>query len=172
MSRPEIVIVAAVAQNRVIGRDNKLPWYLPDDLKRFKKLTFCHPVLMGRKTFDSILARNGKPLPGRRNIVLTSGKRYPGFPEVETYGSFPDAIASLASDEQVSVIGGASVYASALPAADRLELTIVEKAYDGDAYFPEYESLLEEAFELVAVEQHEGFRFETHLARKSREGAK
>ena len=162
MSRPEIVIVAAVALNRIIGAGNKLPWHIPEDLKRFKKLTVGHPVVMGRKTFESILARNGAPLPGRRNIVLSRSRSYPELSSVATYASFEAALQALKREERVAIIGGASVYEAAFAVADRLELTIVEQRPAGDAYFPEYESRLAEDFECIRQEQHAGFRFESY----------
>ncbi len=162
MSKPAIVIVAAVAHNRVIGVDNKLPWHLPEDLRRFKKLTIGHPVLMGRKTFDSILARNGKPLPDRLNVVLTATRLYPEFPEVVVCNSFEAALDKIKNASQVAVIGGASLYRAALPLANRLELTIIEKTVAGDAFFPEYEAMLGSVFALIACEQREGYRFVTY----------
>ncbi|MFQ5750783.1 MAG: dihydrofolate reductase [bacterium] len=162
MSRPEIVLIAAVAEkNRIIGKDGKLPWYISEDLRRFKRLTLGHAVLMGRKTFESILQRLSQPLPERRNVVLTSHKSFPDYPEVETYSSFEVAIEALTDEPVVFVIGGETVFKETLGLADRLELTIVEGDYKGDAFFPEYEHLIGERFKLVAKEQGEGYRFET-----------
>lgn len=166
MPTPEIVILAAVAEpNRVIGKDGALPWYLPEDLKRFKRLTVGHAVIMGRKTFESILARLGKPLPERRNLVLTRSRTYPDFPEVETFPSLPAALQATQNETRVFVIGGEAVFREALPRAHRLELTLVEGPYEGDAFFPEYESLLETRFRLVASEKGEGYRFESYVLR-------
>lgn len=163
MQNPEIIIIAAVAEkNRVIGKDGKLPWHISEDLKRFKRLTLGNAVIMGRKTFESIVARLGKPLPERRNLVLTSSKTYPDFPEVEVFNSIEAAFAAAANDSKVFVIGGEKVFAKALELADRLELTIVAGDYDGDAFFPEYEHLLGERFQLVAKEKGEGYRFESY----------
>ena len=165
-AKPEIILIAAVAgKNRVIGKDNKLPWHISEDLKRFKRLTLGHPVLMGRKTFESIIARNGKPLPDRKNIVLTSSKSYPEFESVVTYNSIASAISACANQQQIAVIGGESIYRSAMPFADRFELTIVEGDYEGDAFFPEYRQLLDTQFELTAREQGAGYCFETYVKR-------
>jgi dihydrofolate reductase len=108
----KIALVAAVAQNRVIGRRGALPWHLPEDLKRFKKLTTGHAVLMGRATYDSI----GRPLPDRRNVVLTSRP----VNGVECYRSLQEALAALASLDRVFVIGGGTLYARLLEEADEL----------------------------------------------------
>jgi dihydrofolate reductase len=133
---PEIIIVVAVADNRVIGRDNKLPWRLPSDLKRFKALTMNKPIVMGRRTHQSI----GRPLPGRTNIVLTRDATWKAE-GVLTAASL-DAALSLAADdarargaESIAVIGGANVYAQAMPRATRIELTRVHATPDGDAHF-------------------------------------
>lgn len=163
MGRPEIVIIAAVAEkNRVIGKDNELPWYISEDLKRFKRLTIGHPVLMGRKTFESIVARLGKPLPHRRNVVLTKRKYRPAFPEVETYDSLEAALAALADEKRFAIIGGESLFRKALTITDRLELTIVEGDYEGDAYFPAYEHLIDREIRLLTKEEKDGYRFETY----------
>lgn len=163
MGRPEIVVIAAVAEkNRVIGKDNKLPWYISEDLKRFKRLTIGHPVLMGRKTFESIVARLGKPLPHRRNVVLTKSKYRPAFPEVETYDSLEAALAALADEKRFAIIGGESLFRKALTITDRLELTIVEGDYEGDAFFPAYEHLIDREIRLLTKEEKDGYRFETY----------
>lgn len=136
----QLSLMAALAENRVIGRDNKLPWHLPNDLKYFKSVTLGKPVLMGRKTWESL----GRPLPGRTNIVIT---RQPGYaPAGATVAvSLDDAIylaehavRGTGIDECV-VIGGAEIYAQALPRCDRLYLTEVHASVPGDAYFPEFD---------------------------------
>ncbi len=163
MGRPEIIIIAAVAEkNRVIGKDNELPWYISEDLKRFKRLTIGHPVLMGRKTFESVVARLGKPLPHRRNVVLTKSKYRPAFPEVETYDSLEAALAALADEKRFAIIGGESLFRKALTITDRLELTIVEGDYEGDAFFPAYEHLIDREIRLLTKEEKDGYRFETY----------
>ena len=121
-----------MARNRVIGIANRLPWHLPEDLQHFKRLTMGHHILMGRKTYASI----GRPLPGRTTVILT---RQPGF-RVEgclSAGSLAEAVAMCGDDPEVFVVGGAELYAQALPLAERLYLTEIEADYAGDAYFPE-----------------------------------
>ena len=127
-----ISIIAAMDRNRLIGSHNRLPWRLPADLAHFKKITMGKPVVMGRRTFDSI----GKPLPGRTNIVLT---RSPGFAAegVLVADSLESAVRQGGQAAELMVIGGGEVYAQALPMAQRLYLTLVEAAFDGDAWFPE-----------------------------------
>lgn len=133
-----LVLIAALARNRVIGGENRLLWHLPEDLKRFRALTSGHPVVMGRKTFESI----GRPLPNRSNLVIT---RQPGWaaPGVRAFGSLEAALQAargLPGAEKLFVIGGAEVYAQALPWADRLELTWIDREFEGDAFFPEFNS--------------------------------
>jgi dihydrofolate reductase len=160
---PTFVLIAAVAEaNRVIGNGMKLPWHLPDDLRRFKRLTTGRPLLMGRRTFESIVHQFGGPLPGRRLVVLTSRGALPDFPDVETYASIDAATDALASEPLVYVGGGAEVYRQFLPAADRLELTLVEGAYDGDTFFPPFEHLVDDVFTVTQVDAREGFRFVTY----------
>jgi dihydrofolate reductase len=122
-----------MAENRVIGHANGLPWHLPADIKRFQLLTTGHSIIMGRKTFDSI----GKPLPHRRNIVLT---RERGWKKdgVETAHDLPDALARTRGESEVFVVGGADVFRQALPKADRIHLTVVHAKIPGDALFPEF----------------------------------
>lgn len=122
-----------MAENRVIGRNRALPWHLPDDMKRFKSLTMGHAVIVGRKTFDTM----GKPLPGRRNIVLTRDRRW-SSPGVEVTHDLAGAIALVSGDGLVFVAGGAEIYELALPSANRLDLTVVHARVDGDAFFPEF----------------------------------
>ena len=159
---PEIVLIAALAEeNRVIGRDGDLPWHLPEDLKRFKRLTLGHPVLMGRKTFESIVERLGGPLPGRRSVVLTSRSGLYDHPDVVVCSSLDEARAAVEGEEVVFVAGGASVYEQTLPLAHRLELTLVEGAWEGDAEFPAYEHLVGSDFAVQTEEPGEGYRFVT-----------
>lgn len=133
-------MIAALAANGVIGRDNSLPWHLPEDLKRFKALTLGHPVIMGRKTFESIVAVLGRPLPGRANIVITrsaalAGAR-PEWTNVVVAASLDQAIAAAGETDEAFIIGGAQVYSMALPRARRLYLTEVLSPAQGDAFFP------------------------------------
>ena len=128
----KISIIVAAATNNVIGSDGELPWRLPEDLKRFKQLTIGKPVIMGRLTYESI----GKPLPDRKNIVLSArkGLNIEGCEVVDT----PDAAIRLAGDaEEVMVIGGGGVYSQMLPMADRIYMTRINGTFDGDTFFPE-----------------------------------
>ena len=127
----KVVIIAAIANNGVIGAAGKIPWHISDDLKRFKRLTLGHPVVMGRKTYDSL----GKPLPGRRNIVLTRG---PAIPSVECFAGLDAALATCQT-ETVFIIGGAELYRQALPLANTLLLTHVHRQVAGDTHFPDFD---------------------------------
>ncbi len=129
-----IYLVAALARNGVIGAQGKMPWHLPEDLKHFKQLTLGHPVLMGRRTWDSL----GKPLPGRENIVIS---RTPGYeaPGASVASTFEAAIALCTGEPVVFVIGGAEIYAAALPLADGLVLTEIDRDYEGDTRFPDWD---------------------------------
>jgi dihydrofolate reductase len=130
-----ISLVVAAARNNAIGKGNALPWSLPNDLKHFKDVTSGHAVVMGRKTFESI----GRPLPNRRNIVITRQEDYK--PEgVEVVGSLDAAIAAVPAGEEAFVIGGGEIFKQALPIADRVYLTRVEADVEGDAFFPALEA--------------------------------
>ena len=133
----EIVLIAALDRHRAIGRGNALPWHLPDDLKRFKALTLGKPVLMGRKTAESL----GRALPKRRNLVLTRSGRVP-FEDMEAVASLDAAIAHAQADGagELCVIGGGELYALALPRATRMQLTHVDTVVEGcDAFFPAFD---------------------------------
>jgi|SRR5690554_1963569 dihydrofolate reductase len=134
-----LAMIAAQSENRVIGHNNKLPWYLPEDLKYFKRVTLGKPIIMGRKTFESI----GRPLPGRTNIIVTRNADWThegaGVRVVHSLQQAIELAESLAlvnGFEESLVIGGAEIYALALPRADRLYLTQVHAEVQGDAYFP------------------------------------
>jgi len=128
----KIAIVVAMADNRVIGRDNRLPWHLPADLRHFKQVTVGKPVLMGRKTHESI----GRPLPERTNIVVTRDRSYQA-PGCIVVHSIENALKAAGDREEVMVIGGTDFYRQLLPKADRLYLTRVHAEFEGDARFPE-----------------------------------
>ena len=151
----KLAVIVAVAHNRVIGRGGKLPWHISEDLKRFKRLTTGHTVLMGRKTFESI----GRPLPNRRNVVISSTPQ----PGVETYRTIPEALKALQGEEKVFVIGGGQLYACLLDSADELYLTLVDQDIEGDTIFPHYEQLLGTHFREVERERHEGYTFVDYL---------
>lgn len=130
----EIVLVAAVAENGVIGQDGAMPWHLPADLAHFKRVTWGHPILMGRRTFEAI----GRALPGRRNIVISrSGFKAPG---IETATSLEQAVALCGEATQIMVIGGAELYRAALPIARRIYLTRIHASLEGDTFFPDLDS--------------------------------
>ncbi|MBF3236608.1 type 3 dihydrofolate reductase [Aeromonas veronii] len=132
----KISMIAAMAHDRVIGKDNQMPWHLPADLAHFKRVTLGKPVLMGRKTFESI----GRPLPGRRNLVISRNPNYQAE-GIEVVGSVEAALALLAgsSVEELMVIGGGHLYAEMLPSADCLYLTRIDLAVEGDTRFPAFD---------------------------------
>jgi dihydrofolate reductase len=130
---PRLTLIAAVARNGVIGRDNKLPWKLSEDLKHFKALTMGHPMIMGRKTWESLPGK----LPGRPHIVVTRNPDY--VPDGATVAfSLHAAVAAAGEADEVFVIGGAELYAQAFEFADRLQLTEIDADFDGDAHFPNW----------------------------------
>ncbi|MGB1581360.1 MAG: type 3 dihydrofolate reductase [Nevskiales bacterium] len=145
MSR--ISLIVAMDENNLIGRDNDLPWRLPNDLQYFKRVTMAKPLIMGRKCFDSI----GKPLPGRRNIVLTRNDAWHAE-GVELASSLDQALALTAGDKEVMVIGGAQIYAQALPRVERIYLTRVHNEFEGDTYFPEIDW---QHWDEISREEHE-----------------
>ncbi|MFM5154929.1 type 3 dihydrofolate reductase [Aeromonas veronii] len=132
----KISMIAAMAHDRVIGKDNQMPWHMPADLAHFKLVTLGKPVLMGRKTFESI----GRPLPGRRNLVISRNPDYQAE-GIEVVGSVEAALALLAgsSVEELMVIGGGHLYAEMLPSADCLYLTRIDLAVEGDTRFPAFD---------------------------------
>jgi dihydrofolate reductase len=150
-----LILIAAMAQNRVIGKDNKMPRHIPADFKHFKELTTGHDIVMGRKTFESI----GRPLPHRKNIVLTRDTSWSA--EGVESGLSPSAIIEQATKDEkdIYIIGGSQIYSYFFPHADKVELTIVKREVEGDAYFP----IFEEDFEEVAREEHEEFDFVTYM---------
>lgn len=128
-------LISAVARNRVIGIHNTLPWRLPEDLQHFKRLTLGHHIVMGRKTFESL----GRPLPGRTSVVISRDAGYAVPEGCLLATSLPAALALCGDDPEVFCIGGAQLYAQALPLVDRLYLTEIEADYMGDAWFPEFD---------------------------------
>ncbi len=157
-------LVAAVARNGVIGREGGMPWHLPEDLNHFKQTTTGHPVVMGRRTYESIAAHLDGPLPDRHSVVLSTGALdLPAGAEV--VGSVEEArraaeeAAERMGVETVYVVGGATVYEQFLPHASRLVLTELDEAYEGDTVFPAYD---EERWTEVERESHDGFDFVTY----------
>lgn len=141
-----ISLIVAMDDNNLIGRDNDLPWRIPADLAYFKKTTFGHPVLMGRKTFDSI----GKPLPGRENIVLTRNEQF--SPEGVTIIHSLDEmlLTKTYADQNLFIIGGAEIFKECLHIADRLYITKIHDTFEGDTYFPEFD---EETYRIIYREK-------------------
>jgi dihydrofolate reductase len=151
---PILSAIAAMTENRVIGKDNKMPWHLPADLKHFKTLTSGHPIIMGRKTFESI----GRPLPNRTNIILTRDSNFAADNCIVV--TSPEAAITLGKEcdqEEVFIIGGAEIYQQLMPAIQRIYLTIIHHEFAGDAFFPE-----------LSQEWHETSR-ERHRADESNE---
>lgn len=131
---PSIWAIVAMADNRVIGKNNQLPWHLPADLKHFKTITTGNAILMGRKTFESI----GKPLPNRLNLILSRNGNY-SAPGCQVVTSLEEAkkLASAEHKEIIFIIGGAEIYRQLLPQVERLYVTLIHQSFDGDAFFPE-----------------------------------
>ncbi len=155
----KLIIIAALNNNRVIGKNGKIPWHIPEDLQRFKKLTTGHTVVMGRKTFESL----GRPLPHRRNIILTRTLPRDQLQEnTEFYPTVEAAVAHIHNDETVFIIGGGEIYRQFLDRADELLLTVVENDEEGDVFFPDYSHLIGSRFILTETEQHTGYAFHTY----------
>ncbi len=136
MHKPIISLIAAMANNRVIGKENQMPWHLPADLGHFKTVTMGKPVIMGRKTYESI----GRPLPGRKNIVISRDENY-RLEACETAVSLEEAMALVDDVEELMIIGGGYLYSQTIPQADRLYLTFIDLDVDGDTHFPPFEQL-------------------------------
>ncbi len=141
-----ITIVVAIAQNHAIGKDNKLLWHLPNDLKHFKTITTGGTVIMGRKTYDSV----GKPLPNRRNIIIT--RQNIAIEGCEVVNSLDEALALCKTEQEVFIVGGAEIYKMAMQVTNRIYLTIVHHDFEGDTYFPEIE---ENKWKEVEREEHQ-----------------
>jgi dihydrofolate reductase len=144
-----ISFIVAMGKNKVIGKDNDLPWGegLPADMKHFTELTTGKPVLMGRKTFESI----GKPLPNRTNIIITRDENYKAEDCVVVH-SIDEALKAAGNAEEVMIIGGSQIYKEFLPKANRMYLTVVDADFEGDTYFPEYKI---EEWKETSYEEHE-----------------
>jgi len=152
----EIIIIAAVADNNVIGKDGKIPWHIKEDFQRFKNLTLGHACLMGDKTYDSLPVR---PLPGRENIVITLNPDWQA-PGAKVFHSLEEAVDYCKDKDKLYICGGATVYRITLPLAHRLELTRVHQSPDGDTFFPEIDF---SEWNLVAEEKHDGYTFQTFV---------
>jgi len=159
-----VSIIAALGNHRALGKNNRLLWSIPDDMKHFKQLTLGHPVVMGRKTFESILSTLGKPLPERTNIVITrqgvrEGQTFPymgrsDLPEPEYANSLEEglALAKKIDPAEIFIIGGAQIYEQSLPYADRLYLTLIDDEKNADTFFPAYEKIFTKK---ISDESHE-----------------
>lgn len=152
---PSVSLIVAMARNHVIGAGNDLPWHLPEDLKRFKAMTIGKPVILGRKTFESITARLGKPLPGRPHYVVTRAGKPPSWtwPEVTCCENLDNAIATAKQNhpaQEIMIIGGASIYEQALSIVDTMYLTILDRDVAGDASFP----IIDDAIWAVREQEH------------------
>lgn len=150
------IIVAVAGKKRVIGKKGGLPWYIPEELKRFKSITMGHPVIMGRKTHESI----GRPLPGRTNIVIThdSGYSAEGCLVVHDLDEALSIAQGEPGSEEIFVVGGGQIYQQALPLADKLYLTYIDKEIAGDVFFPDYSEFKKVTFE-SDWQEHEGLRY-------------
>ncbi|MGB0979532.1 MAG: dihydrofolate reductase [Croceimicrobium sp.] len=149
-----ITLIAAMAENRVIGKDNQLIWHFPDDLKHFKKLTSGHHVIMGRKTYESM----NRPLPNRVNIVITRQGDYKAEGCLMA-NNMEDALALVKDDEQPFIIGGAEIYKLGLKHADTMELTLIHGDYQGDTFFPEFDTSI---WKLARAEKKEADEKHAH----------
>ncbi len=147
-------LIAAISKNNCIGKDNQVPWHIPEDLKHFKEVTTGKAVLMGRKTWESI-PEKFRPLPKRKNIVITRQKDYPVPAGVELYQEIEAALTAH-PNEEIMVIGGAEIYRQTIARADRLYITEVNQVADGDAFFPEIDTSV---WKEVGRENHTGFSF-------------
>lgn len=175
MKQPEIIIIAAVAEsNRVIGKNGKLPWRIPEDSARFKAVTLGHTVIMGRKTWEHDVEQC--PLSQRHNIVVsgsskarTVSSRCPSYPFELTWAtSLGDALQQVKTVEQkIFIVGGATLYGEALAIADTLDLTLIDGDFEGDTFFPEYANLLGTEFALTQREARAGYRFDTYRRTKA-----
>ncbi len=155
MNSPKVFIIAAISKDRVLGKNGKMPWQIPEDLKRFKQLTTGHVIIMGRKTFESI----GKPLPNRTNIVITRDKNYQSKGVLVVH-SFEEALneAKNIEKEEIFIIGGGKIYQQALSFADKIYLTIVEGTFEGDTFFPDYSQ-----FNLISEETRGDGNYNFHF---------
>ncbi|MBS7345731.1 MAG: dihydrofolate reductase [Caryophanon sp.] len=148
-----ISLIVAHDAKHVIGKDNAMPWHLPGDLQYFKAQTIGKPVIMGRKTFESI----GRPLPGRRNIVITRNRAYEAE-GIETVGSLQEALSLTREADEQMIIGGEQIFTEALPLADRLYITHIDTTFEGDTFFPQYPQFTL-VHEQPALTAQEGFTF-------------
>lgn len=153
-----ISLIVAHAEQRVIGYENDMPWHLPGELQYFKAQTMGKPIIMGRKTFESI----GRPLPGRRNIVITRNESYKAD-GIETVASLDEALKLAGDVPEIMIIGGEQIFRLALPIADRLYVTTINHSFPGDTYFPEYEADFVEVSAQEPVTTPDGYTFQYRI---------
>lgn len=158
-----LTLVAAHDPNLVIGKDGELPWNYPEDLKHFKQVTLGNTIIMGRGVFEEL---KEKPLPGRKNIVLSRSRTYD---HVDTYSSLEKALENL-NDKEVFIIGGGELYKQTLPTADKMIITEIQKEYDGDTYFPEYRHKVGKVWKEVSREDKDELSFIEYHRDKTAEG--
>ncbi|MFA6424068.1 MAG: dihydrofolate reductase [Candidatus Magasanikbacteria bacterium] len=151
-------LIAAVADNNCIGKNNKIPWNIPEDFQYFKKMTLGKTCVMGQATYESILGYIGKPLPGRQTVVVTLDKNYQAAEGVRVFNSLDDIFEKL-KDEDVFICGGASIYRQTIDRVDTLYITLVHQSPDGDTFFPEIDKNI---WKETAREDHGGFSFVTY----------
>lgn len=158
MNRPKLSMIVAMAKNHIIGKDNKMPWHLPDDLKYFKVQTLNKPVIMGRKTFESLGSR---PLPNRPNLVISRNPNYLAF-GAEVFSSVEAAIASQNDAVEIMLIGGAQIYTQWIDRVDQLLITEVDLNPEGDAFFPpiDYQAWREVSRQHHAVDEKHPYSFD------------
>ncbi len=149
--KPCISLIVAVSENNAIGKNNQLLWHLPGDLKYFKEQTVDKPVIMGRKTFDSIISAIGRPLPNRQNIVVTGNKNF-FYEGAMSANTLSEAIQLAGQVPEIMIIGGSSIYEQALPIANKIYLTRVHQVFEGDVFFPQLDG---NVWQIVKEERHE-----------------
>ena len=163
VTRSRVIVIAALArENRCIGSNLRLPWHIPEDMRRFKRLTSGFPLIMGRLTCEGLVRDFGGPLPNRRMLVLTSNPNANIHPSIEPFASLEAALKHVEFADRVFIAGGARVYEEGISIADRLELTLIDRSYEGDTFFPPYEHLIGTEFSLVKERPHQGFTFATY----------
>lgn len=153
-----ISLIVAHDKNRVIGSENQMPWHLPGELKYFKETTMGKPMIMGRKTFESI----GRPLPGRKNIIITRNKNY-HHEGIEVVTSLEEALENAGTVDEIMIIGGAEIFKVALPIADRLYITHIEHEFSGDTFFPEYGSEWTLTSQSDPIDTNQGFTYRYNI---------
>lgn len=167
---PRIAYVVAMDENRLIGRDNDLPWRLPDDMSWFRRQTIGKPCIMGRKTYDSLPERF-RPLPGRLNIVVTRNRQYDA-PGAVVVHSVDDALRAAGDAEEIIIVGGADLFRRLLPVVDRLYLTQVHSAVEGDVYFPEFDQTewIEVHRQAHPADERHAYAFTWRILDRNRDG--